>query len=93
MDESIRYSQRHMMNRWAVAQDAQMFFPAIPSADLSQSVRWQCLMYLQLGDPNDRGEIAHWYRPLLRFAQDKILIAEASGGGPCGAVLDGPHRW
>jgi hypothetical protein len=92
MDDSITYSQMHRMNRWA-GTHAQMFFPAIPSADLLQSVRWQCfLMYLPLGDPNDQGEIAHWYRPLLSFAQDKILITEASGGGPCGTVLDGPHR-
>jgi hypothetical protein len=56
MDDSITYSQMLLMNRWAGAQDAQAFFTAIPSADVSQSVRWQCfLMYLQPGDPNDRG--------------------------------------
>ncbi len=43
--------------------------------------------------PRSSAEVSHWYRPLLTFDGEEVLIADATGGGPCGvAVADkGPH--
>jgi ectoine hydroxylase-related dioxygenase (phytanoyl-CoA dioxygenase family) len=39
-------------------------------------------------------QVAHWYRPLLRFDGTVVHKADATGGGPCGtvqAMAKGPH--
>lgn len=37
-------------------------------------------------------EIARWYRPIYRFDGSEVLVADATGGGPCGTVEpSGPH--
>lgn len=41
--------------------------------------------------PRSSEEVAHWYKPLLSFGRAEITIADASGGGPCGEVVAGPH--
>ena len=32
-----------------------------------------------------------WYRPILDFQGNKLVMAENTGGGPCGADASGPH--
>lgn len=43
--------------------------------------------------PANSTEVSHWYRPLLRFNGEEVLVADATGGGPCGVPQDikGPH--
>lgn len=43
--------------------------------------------------PRESAEVSHWYRPLLRFNGEEILISDATGGGPCGVAQadSGPH--
>jgi ectoine hydroxylase-related dioxygenase (phytanoyl-CoA dioxygenase family) len=43
--------------------------------------------------PESSAEVSHWYRPLLRFSGEEVLLPEATGGGPCGTVEEtvGPH--
>lgn len=43
--------------------------------------------------PAGSAEVSHWYRPLLRFDGAEVLIADATGGGPCGISQadTGPH--
>ncbi|WP_045234845.1 phytanoyl-CoA dioxygenase family protein [Deinococcus pimensis] len=38
-------------------------------------------------------EVSSWYRPLLRFDQQAVEVAAATGGGPCGDFQEvgGPH--
>ena len=36
--------------------------------------------------PQSSEEVSRWYRPLLRFDGEEILIDDATGGGPCGNV-------
>jgi phytanoyl-CoA hydroxylase len=44
--------------------------------------------------PESSVEVAHWYRPLLRFDGTVVEKQNATGGGPCGTVQEmvkGPH--
>lgn len=43
--------------------------------------------------PRSTSELAHWYRTPLTFDRERVSIAEAMGGGPCGTVqpMGAPH--
>jgi hypothetical protein len=43
--------------------------------------------------PRSSEETSHWYRPLLTFDKQEVVINDATGGGPCGTVqeIKAPH--
>jgi phytanoyl-CoA hydroxylase len=41
--------------------------------------------------PRSSEEVSGWFRPLLSFDMDEIVVREALGGGPCGTAVAGPH--
>jgi len=43
--------------------------------------------------PRASTETSNWYRPLLTFEGQEVVINDATGGGPCGTVQEvkAPH--